>query len=190
MFRPQLTLMTILSSWFAMRGILAVAKVCTGDICNSQHYFLIGWCANSSCRRVLVTHADGRQTVEEIKVKSIVRIKWFFMNTGLWRMIWELKLTIRRQWKQTLPPRCVNYDQSIHSEIFSFTSKTRELPMLFRSTPLEMPTTPLLLPLQSPRLLPCKIRLLPGRFLPRDPTAELRVVSRQLYSDKVLIGFW
>lgn len=26
-----------------------------------------GWCANSSCRRVLVTHADGRQTVEEIK---------------------------------------------------------------------------------------------------------------------------
>lgn len=26
-----------------------------------------GWCANSSCRRVLVTHTDGRQTVEEIK---------------------------------------------------------------------------------------------------------------------------
>jgi hypothetical protein len=26
-----------------------------------------GWCENSSCRRVLVTHADGRQTVEEIK---------------------------------------------------------------------------------------------------------------------------
>jgi Ca2+-binding EF-hand superfamily protein len=26
-----------------------------------------GWCANSSCRRVLVTHADGKQTVEEIK---------------------------------------------------------------------------------------------------------------------------
>lgn len=26
-----------------------------------------GWCANSSCRRVLVTHADGHQTVEEIK---------------------------------------------------------------------------------------------------------------------------
>jgi len=26
-----------------------------------------GWCANSSCRRVLVGHADGRQTVEEIK---------------------------------------------------------------------------------------------------------------------------
>lgn len=26
-----------------------------------------GWCANSTCRRVLVTHADGRQTVEEIK---------------------------------------------------------------------------------------------------------------------------
>lgn len=26
-----------------------------------------GWCANSSCRRVLVTHKDGRQTVEEIK---------------------------------------------------------------------------------------------------------------------------
>jgi len=26
-----------------------------------------GWCANSSCRRVLVTHTDGTQTVEEIK---------------------------------------------------------------------------------------------------------------------------
>jgi len=26
-----------------------------------------GWCANSSCRRVLVTHRNGRQTVEEIK---------------------------------------------------------------------------------------------------------------------------
>jgi len=26
-----------------------------------------GWCANSSCRRVLVGHTDGRQTVEEIK---------------------------------------------------------------------------------------------------------------------------
>ena len=26
-----------------------------------------GWCANTSNRRVLVTHADGRQTVEEIK---------------------------------------------------------------------------------------------------------------------------
>jgi Ca2+-binding EF-hand superfamily protein/6,7-dimethyl-8-ribityllumazine synthase len=25
-----------------------------------------GWCANSSCRRVLVTHADGTQTVEEV----------------------------------------------------------------------------------------------------------------------------
>lgn len=26
-----------------------------------------GWCENSSCRRVLATHKDGRQTVEEIK---------------------------------------------------------------------------------------------------------------------------
>ena len=26
-----------------------------------------GWCANTTCRRVLVTHADGRQTVEEIQ---------------------------------------------------------------------------------------------------------------------------
>ena len=26
-----------------------------------------GWCANSSNRRVLCTHTDGRQTVEEIK---------------------------------------------------------------------------------------------------------------------------
>lgn len=27
-----------------------------------------GWCANTTCRRVLVTHKDGTQTVEEIKV--------------------------------------------------------------------------------------------------------------------------
>lgn len=27
-----------------------------------------GWCANSSCRRVLATHKNGKQTVEEIKV--------------------------------------------------------------------------------------------------------------------------
>ena len=26
-----------------------------------------GWCANSTCRRVLVTHADGHQSVQEIK---------------------------------------------------------------------------------------------------------------------------
>ena len=26
-----------------------------------------GWCENTTNRRVLVTHADGRQTVEEIK---------------------------------------------------------------------------------------------------------------------------
>ncbi len=26
-----------------------------------------GWCANSTCRRVLVTHEDGSQSVEEIK---------------------------------------------------------------------------------------------------------------------------
>ena len=26
-----------------------------------------GWCANSSNKRVLVTHADGSQTVEEVK---------------------------------------------------------------------------------------------------------------------------
>jgi hypothetical protein len=30
-----------------------------------------GWCANSSCRRVLVGHSDGSQTVEEIKVSSV-----------------------------------------------------------------------------------------------------------------------
>ena len=28
-----------------------------------------GWCANTSNRRVLVTHTDGRQTVEEVKVQ-------------------------------------------------------------------------------------------------------------------------
>jgi calcyphosin len=27
-----------------------------------------GWCANTTCRRVLVTHTDGTQTVEEIQV--------------------------------------------------------------------------------------------------------------------------
>lgn len=26
-----------------------------------------GWSANSTCRRILVTHADGHQSVEEIK---------------------------------------------------------------------------------------------------------------------------
>ena len=26
-----------------------------------------GWCENTTCRRVLVTHEDGKQTVEEIK---------------------------------------------------------------------------------------------------------------------------
>ncbi|RYH20192.1 hypothetical protein EON65_24245 [archaeon] len=31
-----------------------------------------GWCANSSCLRVLVTHTDGRQTVEEVKVSLTV----------------------------------------------------------------------------------------------------------------------
>lgn len=31
-----------------------------------------GWCANSSCRRVLVVHTDGRTTVEEIKVGCLV----------------------------------------------------------------------------------------------------------------------
>jgi hypothetical protein len=29
-----------------------------------------GWCQNSSCRRVLVTHKNGKQTVEEIKVSD------------------------------------------------------------------------------------------------------------------------
>ena len=28
-----------------------------------------GWCTNTSNRRVLVTHTDGRQTVEEVKVQ-------------------------------------------------------------------------------------------------------------------------
>ena len=31
-----------------------------------------GWCANSSNRRVLVIHTDGRQTVEEIKVRFLI----------------------------------------------------------------------------------------------------------------------
>ena len=31
-----------------------------------------GWCANTSNRRVLVIHNDGRQTVEEIKVESFL----------------------------------------------------------------------------------------------------------------------
>lgn len=29
-----------------------------------------GWCANSTNKRILVTHSDGHQTVEEIKVVS------------------------------------------------------------------------------------------------------------------------
>lgn len=35
-----------------------------------------GWCANSSNRRVLVTHKDGRQTVEEIKVRNLATIRY------------------------------------------------------------------------------------------------------------------
>lgn len=48
-----------------------------------------GWCANTSCRRVLVTHKDGRQTVEEIKVgcsmASLIECKVMLAI----RMIWE-----------------------------------------------------------------------------------------------------
>lgn len=29
-----------------------------------------GWCENSSCRRVLVTHKDGHQSVQEVKVRA------------------------------------------------------------------------------------------------------------------------
>ena len=38
----------------------------TYDSCHSGGE---GWCANTSNRRVLVTHEDGKQTVEEIKVR-------------------------------------------------------------------------------------------------------------------------
>ena len=30
-----------------------------------------GWCGNSSCRRVLVSHTDGHQTVEEIELTNV-----------------------------------------------------------------------------------------------------------------------
>ena len=65
-------------------GKVTVAEFCNycGDLSasiNEDDYFELmirnawhisggeGWCANSSCRRVLVTHTDGRQTVEDIK---------------------------------------------------------------------------------------------------------------------------
>ena len=39
-----------------------------------------GWCANTTNRRVLVTHPDGRQTVEEIKndlgLKADDKVGW------------------------------------------------------------------------------------------------------------------
>ena len=34
-----------------------------------------GWCANSSNRRVLVTHADGSQSVEEVKNDLGVKVR-------------------------------------------------------------------------------------------------------------------
>ena len=39
-----------------------------------------GWCANTSNRRVLVTHADGRQSVEEIKNDLGVKADQYSQN--------------------------------------------------------------------------------------------------------------
>ena len=39
-----------------------------------------GWCANSSNARVLVTHADGRQSVEEIKNDLGVKADQYSQN--------------------------------------------------------------------------------------------------------------
>jgi hypothetical protein len=39
-----------------------------------------GWCANSSNRRVLATHSDDKQTVEEIKVRGG---EWSTLRTSL-----------------------------------------------------------------------------------------------------------
>ena len=48
-----------------------------------------GWCANSSCRRVLVGHTDGRQTVEEIKVSYYFSLlcKLIFLPLCLFTLI-------------------------------------------------------------------------------------------------------
>lgn len=66
-----------------------------------------GWCANTSCRRVLVGHTDGRQTVEEIKVDSIFSIQtscrlWTRFNLSLInkfirRTTWALDLTTSKR---------------------------------------------------------------------------------------------
>lgn len=34
-----------------------------------------GWCANTTCKRLLVTHTDGSQTVEEVKDDFDVDLK-------------------------------------------------------------------------------------------------------------------
>ena len=41
-----------------------------------------GWAANTTNRRVLVTHADGRQTVEEIKVRSFLLLLRGLLGVG------------------------------------------------------------------------------------------------------------
>lgn len=53
-----------------------------------------GWCANSSCRRVLATHEDGRQTVEEIKVRgSSLYVYRIYLNT-------DFMMFAERPWNQ------------------------------------------------------------------------------------------
>jgi hypothetical protein len=57
-----------------------------------------GWCENSSCRRVLVVHTDGRQTVEEIKVSELlaaIMAESELMVLILFRTILELLPTTR-----------------------------------------------------------------------------------------------
>ena len=56
-----------------------------------------GWCENTSCRRVLVVHNDGRQTVEEIQVTCL----FVDVVTGcgnISRIIYDMLLCCRTTW--------------------------------------------------------------------------------------------
>ena len=46
-----------------------------------------GWCENTTCRRVLCIHADGRQTVEEIKVGHKLDCGVSGYVTGVWWVV-------------------------------------------------------------------------------------------------------
>lgn len=124
-----------------------------------------GWCANTSCRRVLVTHADGSQTVEEIKNDlGISANDKEAMMANLQAQVRAFIESAKRAW-------C------------SYFLEIRELPMLLVST---LKGLLIILLLLSPKLLlPLLIRrrLLVPQSLPRH-TSESKEGNRLLFSDK------